>query len=144
MVKFFILCLFVSGALSNTVRAQTSTITVNITNLKSNKGLCSICLYDKELGFPRIANAAFSQSKLINNGSAQFKIEDVKGGTYAIASFHDENGNGKLDQNFLGIPIEGVGVSNNKLSSFGPPKFQDAKFKVNPGKNLELTIRIKY
>lgn len=144
MVKFFVLFMLISNGFLSAAKAQSSTITVNIINLKSNRGSCFICLYDKAKGFPRIANAAFSQSKLITNGSAQFKIEGVKVGSYAIASYHDENGNGKLDQNFLGIPKEGVGVSNNKLSSFGPPKFQDAKFEVNSGKNLELTIKIKY
>lgn len=144
MVKFFLLFMLVTGGYLFSAKAQTSTITVNITNLKSDRGTCFICLYNKAADFPRIANAAFTQSKLIRNGEAHFKIEAVKNGTYAIAAYHDENGNGKFDENFLGIPKEGVGVSNNQLSSFGPPKFHDAKFEINSGKNLELTIKMKY
>jgi len=41
-------------------------------------------------------------------------------GKYAVSVFHDENSNGKLDTNFLGIPREGVGASNNAKGHFGP------------------------
>lgn len=144
MVKNILLFFILTGLGKFSASAQTSTILVNILKLKSDKGKCYICLYNKAAGFPRVANAAYTQSQSITEGSSHFKIEDVKGGTYAIACYHDENGNGKLDQNFIGIPTEGVGVSNNIMSSFGPPKFKDAKFEVSSGKNLELTIQIKY
>jgi uncharacterized protein (DUF2141 family) len=49
-------------------------------------------------------------------------------GTYAISAFHDENNDKKVNSNFIGIPKEGIGVSNNAKGSFGPPKFDDAKF----------------
>ena len=45
--------------------------------------------------------------------SAICQFNDIPPGTYAIAVFHDENANGKLDKNFLGIPCEGYGASNN-------------------------------
>lgn len=63
-------------------------------------------------------------------------------GTYAVALFHDENGNGKLDTNFLGIPREGVGVSNNKMRTLGPPTWEDSKF-VLAG-NLVLNVTLHY
>jgi uncharacterized protein (DUF2141 family) len=63
-------------------------------------------------------------------------------GTYAVALFHDENGDGKLDTNFMGVPREGVGVSNNKLRSFGPPRWDDAKFPL--GADLVLDVSLHY
>jgi uncharacterized protein (DUF2141 family) len=56
--------------------------------------------------------------------------------------FHDENGDGRLDTNVLGIPREGVGVSNNKIRSFGPPKWDDAKFALKG--DLVLDIALHY
>jgi uncharacterized protein (DUF2141 family) len=64
----------------------------------------------------------------------------VAPGTYAVALFHDENDNGKLDTNFVGIPREGVGVSNNKLRSFGPPTWDDAKFALNGDVVLDVSL----
>jgi uncharacterized protein (DUF2141 family) len=51
-------------------------------------------------------------------------------GTYAIACYHDENNNGKLDTKFMGIPKEGTGASNDARGTMGPPKFKDAKFQL--------------
>jgi uncharacterized protein (DUF2141 family) len=65
----------------------------------------------------------------------------VASGTYAVALFHDENGDGKLDKNLIGLPAEGVGVSNNKFRSFGPPRWEDAKFAFNADLVLDVTLR---
>jgi uncharacterized protein (DUF2141 family) len=64
-------------------------------------------------------------------------------GTYAVAAFHDENGNGKLDRGMFGIPKEGVAASNDARGHMGPPKWDDAKF-VYKGELLQLRIRIAY
>lgn len=57
--------------------------------------------------------------------------------------FHDENSNGKLDRNFMGIPREGVGASNGARGHFGPPKFGDAEFHFLGGQ-LDLKITLAY
>lgn len=144
MVKNFLLTLILVGLLASGALAQTSTITVNITNLRNDNGKCYVCIYSKADGFLKMSQGASRQGQTIKGGTAHFQFEQVKDGNYAIAAFHDENDNGKLDQNFLGIPKEGVGVSNNHMSSFGPPKYSDAKFEVAAGKNVELEIRLKY
>ena len=73
-------------------------------------------------------------------GSLRFG--DLPSGDYAVALFHDENGNGKLDTRF-GIPREGVGFSNNPRLFFGPPRFAAASFEVT---NLAVDeqVRLKY
>lgn len=64
-------------------------------------------------------------------------------GKYAAAVYHDENSNGKLDTNFLGIPKEGYGFSNNASGSFGPPKYKDAAFTMGES-DQETSILLKY
>jgi uncharacterized protein (DUF2141 family) len=67
----------------------------------------------------------------------------VAPGTYAVSVFHDENSNGKLDTNLMGIPREGVGASNGARGHFGPPKFDDAAFHFSGGQ-LDLKITVNY
>lgn len=110
-------------------KAQTGTIQLTISALKSDKGKCLIYLYKSEEGFPDKPELAFKQLVGdIKGGKSYYQITDIPNGLYAIAIVHDENGNGKMETNFLGIPKEGIGVSNNVKGSFGPPKFKDAKF----------------
>ena len=60
-----------------------------------------------------------------------------------MSAFQDENGNGKLDTNFIGMPKEGVGASNDAAGKFGPPKFDDARFNYKAGRSV-MTIHIRY
>ncbi len=55
--------------------------------------------------------------------------------------FQDLNANGKMDKNWLGIPKEPYGFSNNPKMSFGPPSFKDSLFKVFEGQ--KITVQIK-
>lgn len=74
--------------------------------------------------------------------AATLRVGDLASGDYAIALIHDENGNGRLDTRF-GIPIEGVGFSNNPRLLFGPPSFAAARFAVTDGATDE-TVKLRY
>lgn len=63
-------------------------------------------------------------------------------GTYGLSAFHDKNGNGKLDTNFVGMPTEDYCASNNARGFMGPPSFEDAKF-VYRGGTKRLEARMK-
>jgi uncharacterized protein (DUF2141 family) len=54
--------------------------------------------------------------------------------------FHDENGNGKLDRNMVGIPKEGYGASNNPAKKMRAPTFDEAKFSVNSDQTVEVKL----
>jgi uncharacterized protein (DUF2141 family) len=64
-----------------------------------------------------------------------------KTGFLAAAAYHDENGNNRMDSNFIGIPTEGTGASNNAESPFGPPKFRDARFSFPKTSSIRFFIR---
>jgi uncharacterized protein (DUF2141 family) len=100
-------------------------------------------LYNSAEGYPKNASVAFRLSYApISTGKSTLILEGIPAGIYAIACYHDENNNGKLDSNLLGIPVEGTGASNNARGSMGPPKFQDAKFVINS--DTSQTIKIRY
>ena len=79
----------------------------------------------------------------IRDSQARCDFEDIPPGTYALAVVHDENFNGKLDTNFLGIPTEGYGFSNDATAALGAPSFSAASFSYD-GQNLDLTIGLNY
>ena len=123
--------------------AQQYTLDVAVSGMHSDKGSLYVSLYNSEKGFPRDPRGAIRLTHApIVNGISTFRFTKLPPGTYAIACFHDENGNRKLDANFFGIPSEGTGISNNAAGFLGPPKFRDAKFSLN--RDTAITIRIKY
>jgi len=74
---------------------------------------------------------------------ARCDFEDIPPGTYALAVIHDENMNGKLDTQWLGIPTEGYGFSNDVRARFGAPSFTAASVPYD-GETLDLTISLHY
>lgn len=124
--------------------SQSSEIVVNICGLRSDKGKCLLYLYNNKKGFPNDAGKAINTAMGSTvNGKSTIVLKDIPDGEYAIGVIHDENGNGKMDTNFLGMPKEGVGVSNNAKGHFGSPSYDDSKFKVIQ-KSMKLNITIKY
>jgi len=122
---------------------EAGTLTVTVPGLKV-MGDLRVSLFNKDEGFPGAYQKAFAWKTVkVTSSSMSVVFEKVPAGTYAVAVLHDENGNGKADTNFLGIPKEGVGVSNNPKSSFGPPSFKDGQFSFD-GKALTVTIAIRY
>jgi uncharacterized protein (DUF2141 family) len=67
---------------------------------------------------------------------------DLEPGTYAVAVHHDANANGKLDTNFLGIPKEGYGVSNDARPKLRAPQFDEAKLTIT--RDTTVTVRVVY
>tara|TARA_R110001592_G_scaffold285327_2_gene553703 strand:+ start:845 stop:1162 length:318 start_codon:yes stop_codon:yes gene_type:complete len=87
---------------------------IEITKLNINKGVVLLELLDEN---NRRVNGAEVE---IENHTCVIIFKDIKSGTYAIKYFHDENSNDVLDNNWMGIPKEGFGFSNNTYGMFGP------------------------
>ena len=120
--------------------ARGDTIRVRVSTFRSLKGSLRCRLYSGPDGFPGKPPYAAEQSVAVNAKTMTCIFTSVAPGTYAVALFHDENDDGKLDTNFVGIPREGVGVSNNKLRSFGPPSWDDAKFTLKGDVVLNVSL----
>ncbi|RCT55171.1 DUF2141 domain-containing protein [Winogradskyella sp. KYW1333] len=113
-------------------------LTVNIEEANSNEGQMMIALYNSESDFlDKIFKGAKSE---ISNNGCTVSFENVPEGTYAVSIFHDENKNDKLDGNFIGIPKEDYGCSNNAKGFMGPPKWKDAKFELKEDKSITITL----
>lgn len=139
-----IILIFIIFGVFRTCNAQKSDFVVQITGFKSNSGKCIVYLYKDKNGFPIDSKKALaSVIVIINNGKATATFKSIAFGQYAVSVVHDENDNGKLDTNFLGIPKEGIGTSNNSMSTFGPPNYEDSSFKITTN-NFFTNIIIKY
>ena len=141
-----VLALFAAGVAEAQTNNPSSTngIRVNVVGLHSNSGEVNCALYSSADGFPDVsAKAATTTTSKITNKEAVCEFSAVTPGDYAISVYQDENSNGKLDRNFMGMPKEGVGASNDAKGSFGPPKFSDARFSYKGGPQ-ELTIHLQY
>jgi uncharacterized protein (DUF2141 family) len=131
-----IIILFISLIIS--ICAYTQQIEVLITGIPNNNGKIMLTLYKGETNF--LKNAYRELALTINNDKAQGMIDNIPLGEYAIAVYHDENNNSKLDTYFIGIPKEKVAASNKAKGKNGPPKYQDAKFVVKNGKNTQHIV----
>lgn len=126
------------------VETPTGTIVVAVHGLRSADGQVLFVLFGDPSAFPGDDSRAVRRAKMAISGSvSKVTWEGVPRGTYAIAVVHDENDNGEVDTNFLGIPHEGVGASNNARARFGPFKWKDAKFEHEGALSSQL-IRIVY
>lgn len=122
--------------------ADTGTLTVRVTGARNNKGKIGVTLFQNAQGFPDDTSKAFRQQSVEIDSktmSAQLTFKDLPQGTYAVSVLHDENGNGKMDKNFVGIPKEGYGASNNPKKKRRAPTFHESKFSLN---STEQTIEI--
>jgi len=123
------------------VFAQQNTLTVNITGINNTKGNVYAYLYTSEEGFPiEISKANSNKKAEVNSNNVTVFFKNLKPGTYAVSVYQDIDANGKINKNFLGIPKEPVGVSNNAEGVMGPPKYEDAKFNLYSNKTIEIKL----
>jgi len=125
--------------------ASAADLTVEVLGLRSGDGAVHFGLYDKPGGFPdydgRIAGAQTGIKDGIKGRRAVAVFKGLKPGRYALAVYHDENGNGEFDQFIFGLPLEDYGFSNGATVFFGPPSFEAAAVTV-PVEGLRITIRV--
>ena len=121
-----------------------ATLTVQVEGLKDDRGTVHASLHASEDGFPTRPEKALRQVDVkIEGGRARVVFEGIPPGGYAVAAYHDENGDGKLDTGFLGIPSEGLASSNDAKGFMGPPSFEKARVEVAPGEN-RIIVRMSY
>jgi uncharacterized protein (DUF2141 family) len=117
-------------------------IIANITNFENNKGVCKVCIFNSADAYAK-KQPLQCISVPVSNRKAEAAFPNVPVGTYAVFVFHDANNNGKMDTNFLGIPSEGYGASQNKLPFAAAPKFNANKFNLSNETSVTVNIRLR-
>jgi uncharacterized protein (DUF2141 family) len=120
----------------------TSDIQIEIAGLRDAKGLVRLCLTRESKTFPDCTGpGTITASMKASMAPLHFTFKAVPAGTYAVAVFHDANGNDKLDTMF-GIPKEGFAFSRNPAIHMRAPRFNEASFVTN-GRPL-ASLKMKY
>jgi uncharacterized protein (DUF2141 family) len=132
LLPLFAALLILTPAVGAPPPAGGANLTVRVKGLKNDRGQVAVALFDSDANFPRQERALRGQVVRIAGGRAQVTFADLRPGTYAVAILHDENQNQKMDFNFLGMPLEGYGFSNDASALFGPPSFESAAFRLLP------------
>lgn len=119
-------------------------VVVYVSNIKNSKGNIKAALfqgiesYESKKATPVAKNRAF-----IQNGKTVITFKDIPYGEYTLKVFHDENDDVKVNTNWIGIPTEGFGISNNAIGAFGPQSYDKAKFNLNQS-SVNQYISLKY
>lgn len=117
--------------------AQNVNLTVSVSGLKNNTGIVKVGLYNSEGTFLKTTYKSITSE--IKNSSATVTFVGIPRGEYGISTYQDENSNGILDKNIMGIPSEDFACSNNVKGFMGPPTYEDTKFNIN--KDLKIDIK---
>jgi uncharacterized protein (DUF2141 family) len=134
-----LLCTMVFTAAAGAVDGA-GTLEVVITGFRNSDGKAGINVFSREKGFPEKHELAdrylFAD---IRDNACTAVFEGLPRGRYAVSVFHDENMNQKIDGNLIGMPKEGVAVSNNARPKFAPPGYKAAAFDLDSDrKTIEI------
>lgn len=129
-----------------TADLNAQTVDVEITNIRNEKGSILLGVFTDHEGFAEeeaIIDIILSKEKM-ENGNLKLILE-LEPGTYGISVLDDENDNGEMDYNFLGIPKEGFGFSNYLHSALRRPVFENFKFDLSGSqKRKRVLIKMTY
>lgn len=117
-------------------------LVVRVSGLSEPLGQVGCSLFTGPAGFPMDNTGARVLWQAADAKGVSCRFSAVPAGSYAVAIGHDLNGNQRVDTNFIGLPTEQWGVSNNARPSLRAPRFDEAVFKVAADAG-EVTIDIK-
>jgi uncharacterized protein (DUF2141 family) len=114
---------------------------VVVSGVTSAEGNVLVAIYQEASSFPKFGKVFRNGKAPAEMGETKVVLEDLPAGQYALAVFHDENGNDALDKNWLGLPKEDYGFSMAKTKAFGPPSFEECLVILK--EDMTLTIPLE-
>lgn len=129
------------GLLLGSSQLHAADLTVNLSGLRSQQGQIRIAVVASPAQLDSTQPPVQAQTKPITGSAPSFVFQDLPPGRYAVMVNHDENANGKLDTNLIGMPVEGYGFSNNPRA-MRKPTFDEAAFDLPAGgKRISIELR---
>ena len=114
---------------------------VLVEGIPNTKGTLFIGLFNSSATFPNYGKQYKGVVGTHEGKSHVYKFKNLPKDTYALAIYHDENKNGKLDKNLFGAPTEAYGFSNNARETFSSPSFEAAKVVLDRDKKCQIRIK---
>lgn len=123
------------------VKSEHTSVELKIYGVTELEGSLMIAVYESADQFPKFGKGDINIVHKVKSKNPTVTINDLQvGKVYALAIFHDVNGNKYLDKNFLGMPEEKYGFSNGARGTFGPPYYSEASFTVSNKQKMSVTI----
>jgi uncharacterized protein (DUF2141 family) len=118
-----------------------SNLIVEVKSIPNSKGNIFIGLFRPKDEFPVFGKQYIGKIIPVSGRKLSYSFNELAEGKYAVAVFHDENKNGKLDKNYLGIPVEAYGFSNNARRTFSAPSFEEAEINVKSDVIISISLK---
>jgi len=127
-------------ALSTVVESENPELTITINNIEALKGRIRIGVFNKSENFLKREAAIKHYYITIKNATETITITDLPKGDYGFSMFHDKNSDDEFNRNFLGIPKEPYGFSNNVKPTFSAPSYEECKFSLLEDRTIEVAL----
>lgn len=128
-------------ATSIAVPAHGTELVVNLQGIRAQTGLIKVAVVDTADAFDGKAAPVQTGGAPASGEDASFTFKTLEPGMYAVMVTHDENGNGKLDTNLLGMPVEGYGFSNNP-QVMRKPTWDEVRFEIDDADiSIDIVLR---
>jgi uncharacterized protein (DUF2141 family) len=124
------------------VAASAATLTIKVDDISPKGGVLRVSLYDEPSWSKDEDTPLASANVPAVSPETVVTLANVQPGVYGVKTYQDANGNGKFDQNFLGLPLERYGFSRDARPFLSQPGFDRAKITVTDGAN-EITIHLQ-
>jgi uncharacterized protein (DUF2141 family) len=137
---------FPSASLAPVAAAATDSnalLRLDVSGLRNANGAVNCRLFTQPPDFPD-GEGVMTVRATIAGERANCTFERLAAGEYAVAVIHDENDNGRLDRNVLGVPSEGYGVSNNHTYALSSPKWDESKFTLASKERAVMRVNLRY
>lgn len=123
-------------------QADSASLTVQVTDIADKTGAVVMAVYDTAEAFDGGGQPVKAARIDVTGADVTVSFDDLSQGLFAIKLYHDANGNGQLDTNLMGLPIEGYGFSGDG-EHVGPPTFDAASFTIDAGSENAIAIRLR-
>lgn len=138
MNKYFCLgCFFI---LTQYLYSQQSSLSIKIEGIKEVKGIIQVGIYDEKDTFPNKGKEYRVEHFRVTSRESTVTLEYLPNGEYSIALYQDLNSDGECNVNFISIPKEPYGFSNNVKPVFKAPTFEQTKFVLNSDRTIQIEL----
>lgn len=137
----FLIPIVSSAFLTTKPEPANGILELQVSNVKKAQGWIWVGIYDSEENFLIKEKAIVKGIEVNATGTVEMKVDSVKFGDCAVAIFHDINGNGEMDRNWLGIPTEPYAFSRKPRSKWRLPRFQEVLFDFKQNRT-KLTVEL--
>jgi uncharacterized protein (DUF2141 family) len=144
MRNFALVAVFtvLSGVTSSGEVPASCSLTIVVHGISNSKGVLGLVIFNTPKGWPEDVSSSFRHTAFrAQAGTQTVSLPDIPPGRYAVALIHDINENMKLDKNWVGIPKEQWGISNNPRARFSPPAFDKAVFYLKQDTRIDIHLQ---